>query len=50
MSLSTGASLITLSLLVNKLAGFYGILALLTGYELSPFQLTMYVYSVLALA
>jgi hypothetical protein len=49
MSLSTGASLITLSLLVNKLAGFYGILALLTGYELSPFQLTMYIYSVAAL-
>lgn len=49
MSLSTGASLITLSLLLNKLAGLYGILALLTGYELSPFQLTMYFYSLVAL-
>lgn len=49
MSLSTGASLITLSLLVNKLAGVYGILALLTGYHLSPFQLSMYIYSVLGL-
>ncbi|EHY59350.1 hypothetical protein HRR83_001374 [Exophiala dermatitidis] len=49
MSLSTGASLITLSLLLNKLAGLYGILALLTGYELSPFQLSMYIYSLIAL-
>ncbi|KIX04272.1 uncharacterized protein Z518_05139 [Rhinocladiella mackenziei CBS 650.93] len=49
MTLQTGASLITLSLLINKLAGFYGILALLTGYHLSPFQLSMYVYSVIAL-
>ncbi|KAK6381248.1 hypothetical protein LTS17_004305 [Exophiala oligosperma] len=49
MTLSTGASLITLSLLINKLAGFYGILALFTGYHLSGFQLSMYVYSVLGL-
>jgi len=49
MTLSTGASLITLSLLINKLAGFYGILALFTGYHLSGFQLSMYIYSVLGL-
>ncbi|RMZ86703.1 hypothetical protein DV736_g6074, partial [Chaetothyriales sp. CBS 134916] len=49
MSLSTGAQLITLSLLVNKLAGLYGILALLTGYSLSPLQLMLYIYSLLAL-
>src|SRR5882757_5952579 len=49
MTLSTGASLITLSLLINKLAGLYGILALFTGYALSPFQLSMYVYSTFAL-
>ncbi|KAK7905393.1 hypothetical protein LTR67_000114 [Exophiala xenobiotica] len=49
MTLSTGASLITLSLLVNKLAGFYGILALFTGYHLSGFQLSMYIYSVVGL-
>ncbi|KAK4936283.1 hypothetical protein LTR10_022811 [Elasticomyces elasticus] len=49
MTLSTGASLITLSLLVNKLAGFYGILAIFTGYHLSPLQLSMYIYSVLGL-
>lgn len=49
MTLSTGASLITLSMLVNKLAGIYGILALFTGYDLSTFQLSMYMYSTGAL-
>jgi hypothetical protein len=49
MSLSTGASLITLSLLINKLAGLYGIVALFTGYHLSWFQLSMYTYSTIAL-
>lgn len=50
MSLQTGASLITLSLLLNKISGLYGLLALLTGYHLSPIQLTMYIYSLAALA
>ncbi|ETN41902.1 uncharacterized protein HMPREF1541_03841 [Cyphellophora europaea CBS 101466] len=50
MSLSTGATLITLSLLMNKLSGLYGILALLTGYDLSGLQLSMYIYSIAALA
>lgn len=49
MSLSTGATLITLSLAINKLSGLYGILALLTGFDLSTIQLTMYIYSILAL-
>ena len=49
MSLSTGASLITLSLLLNKVSGLYGLLALLTGYHLSPVQLSMYIYSLVAL-
>jgi inositol phosphorylceramide synthase regulatory subunit len=49
MSLSTGATLITLSLLMNKLSGLYGILALLTGYNLSSLQLSMYIYSIGAL-
>ncbi|PYH75878.1 DUF1753-domain-containing protein [Aspergillus uvarum CBS 121591] len=49
MSLQTGASLITLSLLLNKISGLYGLLALLTGYHLSPVQLSMYLYSLLAL-
>jgi hypothetical protein len=50
MSLETGASLITLSLLLNKISGLYGLLALLTGYHLSPVQLSMYIYSLIALA
>lgn len=49
MNLSTGASLITLSLLLNKVSGLYGILAILTGFHLSPFQLSMYIYSIFAL-
>ena len=49
MSLRTGAELITLSLLLNKLSGIYGLLALLTGFTLSPMQLSMYIYSVIAL-
>ncbi|OKL57650.1 hypothetical protein UA08_07156 [Talaromyces atroroseus] len=46
----TGVSLITLSLLLNKISGLYGLLALLTGYHLSPMQLSMYIYSLIALA
>ncbi|KAI9705536.1 MAG: hypothetical protein M1836_006291 [Candelina mexicana] len=49
MSLRTGTELITLSLLLNKLSGIYGLLALLTGLHLSPLQLSMYIYSVFAL-
>lgn len=49
MSLTTGASLITLSLLLNKVSGLYGLLALLTGFELNLLQLSMYIYSLLAL-
>lgn len=49
MSLETGASLITLSLLLNKISGLYGLLALLTGYHLSPAQLSMYLYSLIVL-
>ena len=49
MSLRTGTELSTLSLLLNKVSGIYGLLALLTGLHLSPLQLSMYIYSVLAL-
>ena len=49
MSLETGAALITLSLLLNKISGLYGLLALLTGYQLSSVQLSMYVYSLIVL-
>lgn len=41
--------MITLSLLLNKVSGLYGILALLTGYHLSSLQLSMYIYSIFAL-
>jgi hypothetical protein len=49
MSLRTGTELITLSLLLNKLSGLYGLLALLAGLHLSLLQLSMYIYSLLAL-
>ena len=49
ISLRSGTELITLSLLLNKVSGLYGLLALVTGFHLSPFQLSMYIYSVLAL-
>ncbi|KAL1952641.1 hypothetical protein VTO42DRAFT_4580 [Malbranchea cinnamomea] len=50
MSLQTGATVITLSLLLNKVSGLFGLLVVLTGFHLSPFQLSMYIYSVIALA
>ena len=49
MSLRTGTELSTLSLLLNKVSGLYGLLALLTGLHLSPLQLSMYIYSLFAL-
>ncbi|KAI9757589.1 MAG: hypothetical protein M4579_003402 [Chaenotheca gracillima] len=49
MSLRTGTELITLTVLLNKISGLYGLLALLTGLHLSPLQFSMYIYSVLAL-
>lgn len=49
MSLRTGVELIVLTILVNKVTGFYGILALATGYHVSPLQMSMYIYSVIAL-
>ncbi|KAF2838873.1 DUF1753-domain-containing protein [Patellaria atrata CBS 101060] len=48
MSLRTGTELITLTVLINKISGFYGILALFTGFHLSWLQLSMYIYSILA--
>ena len=50
MSLRTGTQLITLAFLINKLTGLYGLLAIATGYEISPVQLSMYMYSLIALA
>ncbi len=41
--------MVSLSMIFNKLTGFYGLLAILTGVSLSPLQLSMYIYSVGAL-
>jgi hypothetical protein len=41
--------MISLSMIFNKITGFYGLLAVLTGMRLSPLQLSMYIYSVGAL-
>jgi hypothetical protein len=49
ISLRTATEFITLSLLINKLSGIYGILAIFTGYKLNPLQLSHYIYSLLAL-
>jgi len=49
MSLRTGVQLILLAHLINKVTGLYGILALLTGYPISSFQLSMYIYSLAVL-
>lgn len=49
MSLRTGTEFAALSLLLNKVSGLYGLLALLTGLHLHPLQLTMYIYSLFAL-
>ena len=49
MPLSTASEFIALSLIFNKLTGFYGVLALFTGYSLSPLQISQYILSLLAL-
>jgi hypothetical protein len=49
MSLRTGVEMISLSILFNKITGFYGLLAILTGYHLDAIQLSMYIYSIGAL-
>lgn len=49
MSLRTGAEMISLSMIFNKVTGFYGLLAILTGFSLSPLQISMYLYSLGAL-
>lgn len=46
ISLQTGAELISLALVFNKVTGVYGLLAILTGYQLSLLQLSTYVYSI----
>lgn len=49
MSLESGTELIALCFLFNKATGLYGLLAILTGFHLSALQLSMYLYSVVAL-
>jgi len=49
MSLRTGVEMISLSMIFNKITGFYGLLAILTGFRLSPLQFSMYLYSLVAL-
>ena len=49
ISLRTATELITLTVLVNKVTGLYGILAIFTGYELNPLQLSHYIYSLIIL-
>ncbi|KAK5165288.1 uncharacterized protein LTR77_009386 [Saxophila tyrrhenica] len=49
VSLRTITELVTLILLFNKVSGLYGILALFTGYELNPLQLSHYIYSLFVL-
>ncbi|KAI1056605.1 hypothetical protein LB507_002492 [Fusarium sp. FIESC RH6] len=48
-SLQTGTELISLALVFNKITGVYGLLAILTGYQLSLLQLSTYVYSIAVL-
>jgi len=49
MSLRTGAELITYLQIINKASGFFGLLALFTGARIDGWQLSMYIYSALAL-
>ncbi|KAK3074107.1 hypothetical protein LTR53_003754 [Teratosphaeriaceae sp. CCFEE 6253] len=48
--LSTATEFISFTLAINKVTGVYGLLALLTGYHLSPLQLSHYIYSLVVLA
>jgi len=47
--LKTGVSIVLLFAVLNKVAGVYGLIAVLTGAGGSAAQLTMYIYSVIAL-
>ncbi|KAG5960820.1 hypothetical protein E4U58_004510 [Claviceps cyperi] len=46
VGLQIGTELISLALVFNKVTGVYGLLAILTGYQLSLLQLSTYVYSI----
>ncbi|CCX35414.1 Putative uncharacterized protein [Taphrina deformans PYCC 5710] len=48
MSLQTGAELICIFTVFNKASGLYGLLALITGAPISAWQMSMYLYSIMA--
>lgn len=48
ISLKTGCGVVCLFAILNKASGLYGMLALLTGAHVSAWQMSMYVYSLLA--
>ncbi|KAI0035319.1 Inositolphosphorylceramide synthase subunit Kei1-domain-containing protein, partial [Vararia minispora EC-137] len=50
LDLKTGATIVTLFAVLNKVAGVYGLLAVLTGAGGSLAQLSLYIYSAAALA
>jgi hypothetical protein len=50
MSLRTGAEIISFLQIINKASGVYGLLALITGAKIDGWQLSMYLYSTVALA
>lgn len=49
INLQTGTEVISLALVFNKIIGVYGLLAILTGYQLSFLQLSTYLYSIAVL-
>ncbi|KAF8473631.1 Inositolphosphorylceramide synthase subunit Kei1-domain-containing protein [Russula ochroleuca] len=49
LDLKTGATLVVLFAVLNKVAGIYGLIALLTGAGGNAAQLTLYIYSAFAL-
>lgn len=49
LDLKTGVTVVVLFAVLNKVAGVYGLIAMLTGAGGNAAQLTLYIYSVLAL-
>lgn len=49
ISLQTATELISLALVFNKVTGVYGLLAILTGFQLSLLQFSTYLYSIAVL-
>ncbi|CAD6499083.1 BgTH12-04735 [Blumeria graminis f. sp. triticale] len=49
LSLCTGVEMVCLSMIFNKITGFYGLLAILAGLRFSILQLIMYLYSCITL-